>query len=550
MGVVYLASSPAEDVVAVKLIRADLAQDAAFRARFGREVDAARRVGGVCTARVRDADLEGDRPWVVTEFVAGPNLADLVARHGPLPADQQRALAIGLAEALAAVHGAGVVHRDLKPTNVLCSPAGPRLIDFGIAQAADATSATLTGQLVGSPAWMAPEQIRGQTTTPAMDMFALGLVLVFAATGRPPFGDGEMAAVMYRILNEAPDLGPAGALAPELVRLVGALLAKQPASRPGPGLILTDLAGTSADPAQAVTAILDRTWELPAGEKVAIPSAVGRLVAAPPPARPRRWKAVAAALAAVTAVVLVAALLLAKPGKGHNLKADSSSTTAAPLPATTAKADPASTQTTTAPPTTAPQTATTANALSAAQAVEACMSAHGMPASTVSVPHPTQTPPFFSANSTAYARSADSIYSGTSVKVTLFEHCEWPPGPGADQTGYVDTFLTEVPGDASWPGEINPLAQADGIDSSCHRLQILYTGGHTGSSFSDTVVVSSGTLAITQPNWQGLTIPGEQLDQAPNLTEWAQAMGYYLIPGEMAILHADDESASSVDCLA
>jgi hypothetical protein len=137
-----------------------------------------------------------------------------------------------------------------------------------------------------------------------------------------------------------------------------------------------------------------------------------------------------------------------------------------------------------------------------------------------------------------------------SVKLTLFEHCEWPPGPGADQTGYVDTFLTEVPGDTSWPGEINPLTQADGIDSSCRRLQILYTGGHTGSSFSDTVVISSGTLAITQPNWQGLTIPGEQPGEAPNLTEWAQGMAYYLTPGEMAVLHADDESASSVDCLA
>lgn len=151
----------------------------------------------------------------------------------------------------------GIVHRDLKPTNVLCSPHGPRLIDFGIAQAADATSATLTGQLVGSPSWMAPEQIRGQAASPAMDMFALGSVLVFAATGRSPFGEGQMEAVMFRILNEPPDLGLKGALAPELVPIVGALLAKEPAARPSSEQILADLTGNTADLAHAVTGILD-----------------------------------------------------------------------------------------------------------------------------------------------------------------------------------------------------------------------------------------------------------------------------------------------------
>jgi hypothetical protein len=275
--------------------------------------------------------------------VAGPNLADLVARRGPLPADQQRALAIGLAEALAAVHRAGVVHRDLKPTNVLCSPAGPRLIDFGIAQAADASSVTLTGQLVGSPTWMAPEQIRGEAATPAMDMFALGSVLVFAATGQGPFGQGEMAAVMYRILNEAPDLGPAGALAPELVPIVGALLSKEPASRPRPSRILTDLAGTSADPARAVTAILDRTWVLPAGEMIGVPQAAG--ISAPDPrlTRQRWWKAVAAATAVAAGAILVAALLLAKPAKGHNPQANATSSIATTLPAPSVTTNPVTT---------------------------------------------------------------------------------------------------------------------------------------------------------------------------------------------------------------
>lgn len=352
MGVVYLASSPLEDVVAVKLIRADLAQDVSFRARFAREVDAARRVGGVCTARVRDADLEGDRPWVATDFVAGPNLADLVDRHGPLPADQQRALAVGLAEALSAVHGAGVVHRDLKPSNVLCSPSGPRLIDFGIARATDSTSATLTGQFVGSPSWMAPEQIRGQAATPAVDMFALGSVLVFAATGQPPFGTGQMEAVMYRILNEAPDLGPPGALTSELVPLVSALLARESASRPTPDRILTDLAGDTAEPAQAVTAILERTWVLPPDEAVRVPATVGVPVADPTPRKRRPGKAIASATAAAAVVILVAALILAKPGNGHKLQANSTSTTPTARSASAAKSDPTQTPATTTPPTT------------------------------------------------------------------------------------------------------------------------------------------------------------------------------------------------------
>lgn len=350
MGVVYLASSPVDDVVAVKLIRADLAQDPAFRARFRREVDAARRVGGICTARVRDADLEGERPWVVTDFVAGPNLADLVARHGPLPADQQRALAAGLAEALAAVHDAGVIHRDLKPTNVLCSPAGPRLIDFGIAQAADATSATLTGQLVGSPSWMAPEQIRGQSATPAIDLFALGSVLAFAATGRPPFGDGQMEAVMYRILNEEPDLGPPGVIASELHPLIEALLSKDPTARPSPNRILTELAGSSANPAHAVTVMLDRTWVLPASEAVGI-SAAPAGTGTPAPRRRRRM--LMGGLSAVVAVAAVVAVLLATQQGPHRKLLASSSTT------TTATTQPLAPTTTTAPTTTVVPTTTT-----------------------------------------------------------------------------------------------------------------------------------------------------------------------------------------------
>jgi hypothetical protein len=266
MGVVYLASSPADDVVALKLVRPELAGDKDFRRRFNLEVATARRVGGVCTAKVQDADLDADCPWVVTDFVAGPNLADLVDRHGPLPPDQQRALALGLAEALVAIHRAGIVHRDLKPTNVLCSPSGPKVIDFGIAQAADVTKLTLTGEVVGSPAWMSPEQVAGGAATSGGDVFSLGSVLVFAATGRPPFGKGPLQGVMWRILNESPDLGVEGSLDVELRPLVVRMLKKDAAERPTAQALLDHLSTPGLDGASTVAQVLHRSWVLPAGE--------------------------------------------------------------------------------------------------------------------------------------------------------------------------------------------------------------------------------------------------------------------------------------------
>jgi serine/threonine protein kinase len=276
MGMVYLASSPADDVVALKLVRPELADDEGFRRRFKSEVAAGRRVGGICTAKVRDADPEAERPWVVTDFVAGPNLADLVDRHGPLPADQQRALALGLAEALVAIHGAGVVHRDLKPTNVLCSPSGPKVIDFGIAQAADATLITLTGEVVGSPSWMSPEQVAGGTATASADMFSLGSLLVFAATGRPPFGKGQLEAVLWKIINEPPDLGDDGLLDAELRPLVVRMLEKDSAERPSAQEVLEQLSTQGHDTALSVTQVLNSSWILPAGEITDIHPSSGR----------------------------------------------------------------------------------------------------------------------------------------------------------------------------------------------------------------------------------------------------------------------------------
>jgi serine/threonine protein kinase len=266
MGVVYLASSPTDEVVALKLVRPELADDNEFRRRFKSEVAVVRRVGGVCTAKVRDADVDADRPWVVTDFVAGPNLADLVIRRGPVAPDQQHGLALGLTEALVAIHQAGIVHRDLKPTNVLCSPSGPKVIDFGIACTVDRTMITVTGEVIGSPAWMSPEQVEEKTVSSSADMFSLGSVLVFAATGRPPFGGGQLEAVMWRILNGAPDLGDEGSLDAKLRPLVVRMLKKNPAERPNAQEAFDQLSGLGQDTTGTVTQVLNRSWILPASE--------------------------------------------------------------------------------------------------------------------------------------------------------------------------------------------------------------------------------------------------------------------------------------------
>jgi eukaryotic-like serine/threonine-protein kinase len=230
MGQVFLGVSPGGRPVAVKAIRAELASDPQFRNRFGREVAAARRVSGVFTAMVVDADVDGPVAWLATAYVAGPSLAEAVDGHGPLPEASLLALAAGLAESLSAIHAAGVVHRDLKPSNVLLAEDGPRVIDFGISRAAEsATMLTQTGLVIGSPGFMSPEQAIGAEVGPASDIFSLGAVLAFAATGKGPFGTGTTATLLYRVVHETPDLDQV----PANVRpLVERCLAKDPAQRP------------------------------------------------------------------------------------------------------------------------------------------------------------------------------------------------------------------------------------------------------------------------------------------------------------------------------
>ncbi|MEW2159179.1 serine/threonine-protein kinase [Streptomyces sp. NPDC007189] len=260
MGHVYLARSDRGRTVAVKLVREELAAQEEFRARFRQEVQAARRVGGYWTAPVLDADTEAAVPWVATGYVAGPSLQQVVGHdHGALPERSVRILAAGLAHALKDIHAAGIVHRDLKPSNVLVTIDGPRVIDFGIARALETTSLggeglTRTGSLVGSPGFMAPEQVRGDRITPACDVFCLGSVLAYAATGALPFGSANSGvhALMFRIAQEEPDLEgvPEG-----IADLVRDCLRKEPGRRPSLDAILertgaedTVTGGKSRDP--------------------------------------------------------------------------------------------------------------------------------------------------------------------------------------------------------------------------------------------------------------------------------------------------------------
>ncbi|MFD5771312.1 serine/threonine-protein kinase [Streptomyces sp. NPDC127049] len=229
MGVVYLGSDRRGQRVALKVIRPDLAEDQEFRSRFAREVSAARRIRGGCTARLVAADLDAERPWFATQYVPGPSLHDRVAEEGPLRAADVASIGAALSEGLVAVHEAGVVHRDLKPSNILLSPKGPRIIDFGIAWATGASTLTHVGTAVGSPGFLAPEQVRGAAVTPATDVFSLGATLAYASMGDSPFGHGSSEVMLYRVVHEEAQLqGVPDALAP----LIRACLAKDPEDRP------------------------------------------------------------------------------------------------------------------------------------------------------------------------------------------------------------------------------------------------------------------------------------------------------------------------------
>ncbi|MGW0805369.1 protein kinase domain-containing protein [Nonomuraea sp. NPDC002799] len=239
-GVVYLGENESGEQAAVKLLHHALVADADARTRFLREVAVAQRVARFCTAPVLHADLDGSRPYIVSEYVPGPSLRELVINEGPRRGAALERLAISTATALAAIHRAGILHRDLKPANVLMGPEGPVVIDFGIARALDSPGATATGMAMGTPSYLAPEQLSGAAVSEAADVFAWGVTMVFAATGKPAFGADSIPVVMNRILNEEPQLGGMDGV---LAELVAACLSKDPAQRPSADELIGRLTG-------------------------------------------------------------------------------------------------------------------------------------------------------------------------------------------------------------------------------------------------------------------------------------------------------------------
>ncbi len=314
---IYLGEAPEYPghPVAVKVLRPELADNPEFRIRFGREVATLTRIQGMCTVRVIEADTEAPKPFLVTEYAPdGPSLSEYVGAHGPLGPGMLYGLATGLAEALTAVHAAGIVHRDLKPSNVLLTAGGPKVIDFGIAQALDTTSLTRTGITVGSAGFMAPEQITGRAGT-AADIFTWAVTVAFAASGQPPFGTGASDVILYRIMHGAPDIAgvPSG-----LRPLVEAALAEDPQARPTAPQLLSQLTQAAARYDNPTQTVLAQTWH---------PSATGPMVPgrAPPGSAPRppmSWQGPAMSApdrpsrrpTALLPIVLTLAFLLAAGG--------------------------------------------------------------------------------------------------------------------------------------------------------------------------------------------------------------------------------------------
>jgi len=263
MGQVYLGFSPAGRAVAIKVVHQQFARDQEFLRRFSREVAAARAVSGMYTAPVVGSGLGDDPPWLATAFVPGPPLSAVVARYGPLPEEAVWRLAAGLAEALRAVHAAGLIHRDLKPANVLLADDGPHVIDFGISRAFQGTQLTSAGMVVGTPGYMSPEQAEGTASGPSSDIFSLGCVLAYATTGQPPFGEGTAAAVLFRVVRSEPELST---VPPGLRQLIEACVQKDPGGRPDPVQLLSMI--SALGPATAAT--LGSFW----------PDSVARVIAA------------------------------------------------------------------------------------------------------------------------------------------------------------------------------------------------------------------------------------------------------------------------------
>ncbi|ACU69044.1 serine/threonine protein kinase [Catenulispora acidiphila DSM 44928] len=323
MGRVFLGTDSTGRQAAVKVVRSDLADIPAFRKRFSRELNVAERVHSPRVAEIYDAQTEGKRPWLATEYVPGPTLQDAVEQGGAFDNEHLRALAVAIAEALEVIHAAEVVHRDLKPANVLLGPDGPKVIDFGVARALDASLLTNTGQTLGTPAYMSPEQADGRAVESASDVFALGSLLVFAATGRLAFGDGAPLAILHRVVNNDPDLSGVAEDDEVLRGVIEGCLCKEPEDRPSPQQIKDTFGAIGWQPLTGVA------WQQPplgvglpltAGDAADLPT-----VAIAPKRGTKRVAVISAATVAALILATIAVVEASGGGKG-NTAADTART--------------------------------------------------------------------------------------------------------------------------------------------------------------------------------------------------------------------------------
>ena len=489
MGTVYLAQREGSARrVALKVINPGLVDDdPLFRVRFAREIAAARRVEGSCTARVIDGDPDAPVPWMATEFVPGDTLTARVERDGPLPVAEVIQLAAGLAEALITIHRAGLIHRDLKPSNVILAADGPRVIDFGIAREVDATHLTQLGDQVGTVAYMSPEQAAGDPLTPATDVFSLGGVIHYAGTGDPPFGQGHPAVIMHRIADLEPDLSRIAR--PDLRRLIAECLAKAPAARPtaeqalGACIALASYHGADVPPRpdhatqpgpQASTSGLPATADPATGGPATgrpgtglpvlphpYPPPYPPLGPPPPgptigaPTGPRRRRGVSVLLAALS--VLLVGLVVTLFVQHRAGTATPVGPTGTGTPAATATPSGTSTPASVTPASVTPASVTDTKAVAAAQ-VAACEQQHGL----------------------TQARRAGPTQASDTGMTVPFRACEWPPPPGADPDGFSVITLSDVPGPGTY--EATGTTRADRISGPCEELLLSYDYGHQGYS--------------------------------------------------------------------
>ena len=437
MGVVYLGVDQNGQQVAVKVLRPELADDPEFRVRFGREVALLTRVQGVCTVRVIEADTQAPKPFLVTEYADGPSLSEYIDARGPLDPGMLYGLATGLAEALTAIHAAGIVHRDLKPSNVLLTLSGPKVIDFGIAQALDTTSLTKTGITVGSAGFMAPEQVMGKAGT-AADIFTWAVTIAYAASGHSPFGTGASDVILYRIMHAAPDIT---AVPPGLRPLVEAALVKEPRDRPTAPQLLNQLTQTAARPAAGfdnpTQTILAQTWH-PSAPRQAPPGATvpPPTPSTPPPGRrPSRRRTVLLPVVLSLAFVLAAggtAVAFALAGNSTGTHGAAASTTQTRLAQLTPAANGATTNAATPPPPTTPAASTSTPA-----STYTSTSASASTSTSASASASTQLP-VLTVGSYAGMQPTEIAYSGDGTNVvTGIKWASWT-ATGATGTGTSD----------------------------------------------------------------------------------------------------------------